>query len=80
MCTCLDVGAGEGVFARPWERWVQAQMWRAGVDLGDVDGYWGAKTRDAAKYLGLLLGSSRGALEAALMALPNQLQVTYRAN
>lgn len=79
MCATLDIGEGEGLFALPWERWVQAQMWRAGVDLGDVDGHWGGRTHDAARHLGLLLDAPKEALGAALAALPDQRRINYIA-
>ena len=44
ICTVLDLGIGKGVFSRPWERWVQAQLHRLGQDVGDVDGYLGKRS------------------------------------
>ena len=79
MCATLDIGEGEGLFAQPWERWVQAQLWRAGMDLGDIDGHWGNRTQKAAAHLDLLLDAPRQALEAALMALPDQHRVRFVA-
>lgn len=79
MCATLDIGEGEGLFAKPWERWVQAQMWRAGVDLGDVDGHWGKRTYAAAAHLGLKITTRREALAAALSALPDAGTIRHRA-
>lgn len=45
ICTVLDLGIGKGIFTRPWERWVQAQLHRLGHDVGDVDGYHGKTTK-----------------------------------
>lgn len=69
MAACLDIGSS--VYARSWKRWVQAQMWRCGVDLGDIDGHWGKKTARAAKELGLLIDAPKDALFAALCAMPD---------
>jgi len=79
MCSVLDIGEGAGLFTKPWERWVQAQMWRAGVDLGDIDGGWGKRTKNAAKLLSLKLDAPQPALIAALCALPDQFTVRHVA-
>lgn len=49
ICATLDLGIGKGIFTRPWERWVQAQLHRRGFDVGDVDGYHGPATRKGLK-------------------------------
>lgn len=70
MCAVLDLGHGIALYSRPWKRWVQAQIHRAGQDIGDVDGLWGKRTRGGAEALGVerLLGE-RIALSEALCAL-----------
>lgn len=79
MCATLDIGEGSNLFTKAWERWVQAQLWRAGVNLGAIDGAWGAKTARAAALVGLRLDAPRDALAAALMALPDQRRVLHVA-
>ena len=84
MAGVLDSGGGKGLYARPWERWVQAQIHRVGaVDIGDIDGHLGKMTLVGIKALDLVslfdpeyshhrvfLPEEREAVEAALMALP----------
>lgn len=50
MCACLD--AGNGGYRRDDERALQAQLLRAGYDIGLVDGILGAKTQAALKASG----------------------------
>ena len=69
MCGVLDLGLGADCFARAEERWVQAQLHRAGADVGTVDGYLGAKTKAGLATFDLTLGSS--GLYEALAALPS---------
>ena len=71
MCGVLDLGLGEDVYPRAWERWVQAQIHRAGHDIGDVDGYWGRMTKAGAESLGVALDASREQIAAALMEAPD---------
>tara|TARA_Y100000310_G_C20504000_1_gene725472 strand:- start:16 stop:732 length:717 start_codon:yes stop_codon:yes gene_type:complete len=84
MCGVLDHGGGEDLYDRAWERWVQAQIHRAGPDIGDVDGWFGRMTKAGADALGIeylfapkythhrvFLPAEREALEAALIALPS---------
>jgi len=74
MCATLDIGEGARLFARARNRWVQAQLWRAGANIGDVDGYPGKRTKAAAKRLDVDLGD-----EAALMRLPDAGKVLFAA-
>jgi len=71
MCGVLDLGLGEDVYARAWQRWVQAQIHRGGHDIGDVDGYWGKLTEAGAEALDIDLGLARDVLADALCALPS---------
>jgi len=84
MCAVLDLGLGKDLYDRPWERWVQAQIQRAGEDIGDVDGWFGKMTKAGAENLGIghlfyarderhgsFLPVERVALEKALVALPD---------
>ncbi len=71
ICGVLDLGLGADVFARAEERWIQAQLHRAGQDVGDVDGYLGTKTKAGLATFGLSLDGRREDLEKVLMALPS---------
>lgn len=79
LCAFLDIGAGDGLFPRAYNRWVQAQLWRAGVDVGDIDGYVGKRTKRGAALVGVNLDAEPAAVEAALMALPDQFKVNAAA-
>jgi hypothetical protein len=68
MCAVLDLGLGEGIYERAWERWVQAQIHRCGNDIGDVDGYWGKLTKGGAEALGVDLAAPREEISQGLMA------------
>lgn len=76
MCACLDVGQGEGALTKPRERFVQAQLHRAGYDVGDVDGDLGPNT-----FAGLTLAgvADDAALIANVIALPSSpLKAVFR--
>lgn len=54
MAGVLDLGLGADLYDRAWARWVQAQLHRAGsVDIGDIDGFLGRKTKEGAEALGI---------------------------
>lgn len=85
MAGVLDHGGGVDLYARPWERWVQAQIHRVGpVDIGDIDGLFGSMTLAGIEELGLtslfgprykhhrvFLPEERKVVEDALIALPD---------
>jgi hypothetical protein len=53
MCAALDIGVGDGVYDRARARALQAQIHRCGVNIGDVDGYTGKRTKRGLAALGL---------------------------
>lgn len=53
MCACLDIGEGREVFERYEQRCIQAQLHRAGFNVGDVDGYLGKRTKAALNASGI---------------------------
>ena len=77
MCTTLDIGEGEGLFSNIENRWIQAQLWRVGVDLGAIDGALGARTDDALAHFGLARDTDH--LLVSLAAMPSQYEIKYVA-
>jgi len=51
MCACLDIGVA--AYGRDRERLIQSQLHRAGYDVGEVDGWIGAKTHRGIEAAGL---------------------------
>lgn len=51
MCGHLDLGIG--VYGDDLDKLLQAQLHRAGVDVGPIDGAIGPKTKTGAKYVGI---------------------------
>jgi len=51
MCGHLDIGIG--VYSDDLDKLLQAQLHRAGIDVGPIDGAIGPKTRAGAKYAGI---------------------------
>ena len=53
MCACLDIGVA--AYGRDKERLIQAQLQRAGYDIGEIDGWIGARTHRGIEQAGLEL-------------------------
>jgi len=68
ICANLDVG--NTTLPRSDARWIQAQLHRAGFDVGDVDGYLGPRT-EAGLGLAGAPDIGRGCLHEFLAALPD---------
>lgn len=70
ICAVLDVGLGNGLFDRLNERTLQAQLHRAGFDVGDVDGFLGRKSWAGIKAAGIDAGELGDMIREA-QRLPN---------
>jgi len=70
MCACLDIGASS--YDRWAWRFIQAQLHRAGHDVGDVDGYPGPRTFSGLNAAGIKCAEkvSESGLLAPVSALP----------
>lgn len=68
----LDVGLGDDVYPRAWWCWVQAQLQRAGYDVGEIDGHPGRLTRAGLAAVGLPMPDTMDhadEVEAALLGM-----------
>jgi hypothetical protein len=69
MCAALDIGVS--CYGRDFDRLIQAQLHRAGYDVGEVDGWPGNKTKTGLSELGLTLEQVRDDIQP-LFDLPDQ--------
>lgn len=77
MCAALDIGVD--CYARWSWRFVQAQLQRAGYDVGEVDGYAGRKTKKGLKKAGIAYSSSPSNLWKKVAALPSSNALLWAA-
>jgi hypothetical protein len=77
MCTALDIGID--CYARWQWRFIQAQLQRAGYDLGEVDGYAGRKTKAALAAAGIQWSGSPANLRKHVAALPSSTSLVWGA-
>lgn len=80
MCACLDIGIE--IYGRDSWRFVQAQLHRAGFDVGEVDGRYGSKTESALTEAGLAAPSGNTCSEALMREvgrLPSSSRTLWKA-
>jgi hypothetical protein len=76
MCAALDIGID--CYGRDLERLIQSQLHRAGYDVGEVDGYLGAKTAAGLDRLGLSVLQAK-ADPTLLFDIPSSTKILFSA-